>query len=117
MFFQQVNNDVTPSVSIPQYADELFALTDQNRGFLKQWLPSFDTVATPSDTKDFILAQLVRFQRGEALHVTIFYRDEIAGVLGYNRIDQANAIGHLGYRLVREYNGKGIMTASVKERI
>jgi ribosomal-protein-serine acetyltransferase len=65
MFFHQVNNDVTPSVSIPQYADELFALTDQSRGFLKQWLPSFDTVATPSDTTDFILAQLARFQRGE----------------------------------------------------
>jgi hypothetical protein len=85
--------------------------------FPQQWLPWLDTVTTPSDTRAFIEAQLARFQRGKALHVTIFYRDKSAGVLGYNRIDQANAIGHLGYRLVREYNGKGIMTASVKERI
>ena len=59
----------------------------------------------------------MRFQRGEALHVTIFYRDKIAGVLGYNRIDQANAIGQIGYWLAREYTGKGIMTASVRDVI
>ena len=105
MLFRQVHNDVTLSVSIPQYADELFALTEKNRDFLKQWLPWLDTVTKPSDTKDFILVQLVRFQRGEALHVTIFYRDKTAGVLGYNRLDPANAIGHFGYGLGREYTG------------
>ena len=104
-------------MSIPQYADELFALTDQNREFLKQWLPWLDTVTTPSDTRVFIEAQLARFQRGEGLHVALFYRDKIAGVLGYNRRDQANAIGHIGYWLAREYTGKGIMTASVRDLI
>jgi len=117
MFFRHLNNEVKLSLSIQQYAAELFDLTDRNRAFLKQWLPWLDTVTTPSDTKAFIEAQLLRFQRGEALHVTIFYRDKIAGVLGYNRIDQANAIGHIGYWLAREYTGKGIMTASVRDVI
>lgn len=117
MFFRHLNDEVKLSLSISQYADELFELTDGNRDFLKQWLPWLDTVTKPSDTKAFLETQLLRFQRGEALHATIFYRDKIAGVLGYNRIDGMNAIGHLGYWLAQEYNGKGIMRESVKDLI
>ena len=117
MFFRHINDDVKLSLSISQYADALFELTDRNRDFLKQWLPWLDTVTEPADTKDFIETQLTRFQQGEALHVTIFYRDRIAGVLGYNRIDQTNDTGHIGYWLAQEYNGKGIMRESVKDLI
>jgi ribosomal-protein-serine acetyltransferase len=117
MFFRHLDNDIKLSLSIPQYAKELFELVDKNREFLKQWLPWLDTVTKPSDTKEFIEAQLLRFQRGEALHVTIFYRDNISGVLGYDQIDQANGIGRIGYWQAQEYNGKSIMTESVKNLI
>jgi ribosomal-protein-serine acetyltransferase len=117
MFFRRLNDEVKLSLSIPQYAEELFELTDRNRAFLKRWLPWLDTVKKPSDTREFIEAQLMRFQRGEALHVTIFHRDGIAGVLGYNRIDRINDIGYIGYWLAQEYNGKGMMTESVKDLI
>lgn len=117
MFFRHLDNEIQLSLSIPQYAEELFELTDRNRDFLKQWLPWLDTVTKPSDTKEFIKAQLLRFQRGEALHVTIFHRDNISGVLGYDQIDQANGIGRIGCWQAQEYNGKGIMTKSVKNLI
>lgn len=117
MFFRHLTGEVKLSLSIPQYAEELFELTDKNRDFLKQWLPWLDTATKSSDTKEFIEDQLLRYQRGEALHITIFYRDKIAGVLGYNRIDRLNDTGHIGYWLARDYNGKGIMTASVKDLI
>ncbi len=75
MFFRYLNNEVKLSLSIPQYAEELFELTDRNRGFLKQWLPWLDSVTKPSNTKEFIESQLLCFQQGKALHATIFYRD------------------------------------------
>ena len=115
MFFRYLNDDVKLSLSIPQYAEELFVLTYKNREFLKQWLPWLDAVTQPSDTREFIKAQLLRFQEGKALHVTIFYQDKIAGVLGCNSIDQENGIGHIGYWLAKDYNGKGIMTESVED--
>ena len=117
MFFRHIDRDIVLSLSIPQYAEELFELTDRNRDFLQQWLPWLDRVKAASDTKDFIDAQLLKFQQGDALHVTIFYQHQIAGVVGYNEIDRDNSIGHLGYWLAREYNGKGIMTKSVRELI
>ena len=117
MFFRNLHNDIKLSLSVPQYAEELFELIDRNRDFLRKWLPWPDSVTKLSDTEDFIAAQLLRFQRDEALHVTIFYQDKIAGVLGYNRIDQVNGIGYAGYWLAQEYNGKGIMTESVKDLV
>lgn len=117
MFFRQVDDNIKLSLSIPQYAEDLFKLTEKNRVFLKQWLPWLDKVNKPSDTKQFLEHQLLRFQRSQALHVTIFYQNQIAGVLGYNLIDEANHTGHVGYWLGQEYNGKGIMTKSVRELI
>ena len=117
MFFRKIDKNTKLSLSIPQYAAELFELTDKNRDFLKQWLPWLDDIKKPSDTKNFLELQLLRFQKGEALHTTIFYRDLIAGVLGYNQIDKVNHIGYIGYWLGKEYNGKGIMTSSVRELI
>ncbi len=56
-----------------------------------------DKVTKPSDPRAFIEERPLRFQRAEALHITIFYRDQIAGALGYNLIDTANEVGHIGY--------------------
>ena len=117
MFFREIDRNLKLSLSIPQYAEELFELTDKNRNFLKRWLPWLDSVQGASDTRNFLELQLLRFQKGEALHITILYQDRIAGLVGYNQIDRFNNIGHIGYWLGQEYNGKGIMTKSVRELI
>lgn len=117
MFFRQVDDKIRLSLSIPQYAMEMFELTNKNRVFLKQWLPWLDKINKPVDTKRFLECQLLKFQQSEALHITILYENKIAGVLGFNQIDEANRIGHIGYWLGQEYNGKGIMTKSVRELI
>lgn len=117
MFFRQIDNNIKLSLSIPQCVEELFELTDKNRGFLQRWLPWLDGIQQPLNTKKFLKTQLLKWQQGSALHVTIFAQDRIAGVVGYNQIDRVNHIGHLGYWLGEEYNGKGIMTKSVQELI
>lgn len=117
MFFRTINNETQLSLTIPQYAEELFELTDQNREFLSQWLPWLHTIETPSDTKNFIELQLKKYQRGEALHASILHQGKIAGVLGFNHIDRNNHLAHVGYWLGKKYNGKGIMTESVKDLV
>lgn len=61
MFFREIDRDLKLSLSILQYAEELFELTHKNRDFLKQWLPWLDNVQAISDTKEFIESQLLRF--------------------------------------------------------
>ena len=117
MFTRILTEKVKISLSVPNFAEELFALTDRNRSFLRLWLPWLDETMTPSDTRRFLELQLHRFAKGESLHVTIFYEDAIAGVAGFNSIDQVNGIGYIGYWLGEEFNGKGIMTTVVRELV
>ena len=117
MFFRELDQNTRLALSIPFYAEELFELTDKNREFLSRWLPWLAHVTSASDTRAFIEEQLIGFQRGHALHVTIFYQGKAAGVLGFNQIGQANGTCQVGYWLGEEFNGKGIMTACVRDLI
>lgn len=115
MFYRKIDKNLKVGLTIPQFCVKLFQLTDRNREYLKQWLPWLDTVRKPSDTMAFIELQLDRFSKDEAMHLTLFYKDNIAGVLGFNNMDHINGIGHIGYWLGEEYVGKGVMTAAVKD--
>jgi len=117
MFSRKITPDIEIRLSLPKYADEIFAVTDANREFLRQWLPWLDGTTSADDTREFIREQLQRFARGEAIHVTIFSGESVAGVAGFNQIDAVNGIGYIGYWLAEEYNGRGIMTRVVSDLI
>ena len=104
-------------LSIPQYADEIFCLTDANRDFLRRWLPWLDYTTSVDDTRSFITEQLHRFARGEAIHVSIFFNGSVVGVAGFDQIDATNRIGYIGYWLASAYNGQGIMTKVVSDLV
>ena len=117
MFSRLLTDSLRISLSIPQYAEELFTLTDRNRLFLRQWLPWLDNTRTADDTKRFLDLQIQRFSRGNSLHVTVFLDGVIAGVAGFNSLDRTNGIGYIGYWLGEEFTGKGIMTTVVRDLI
>lgn len=117
MFSRQLTEKIRICLSVPHYAEELFALTDRNRTFLRQWLPWLDGTRTVEDTGGFLEQQIQRFAIGESLHVTIFYEGTIAGVAAFNSIDRCNGIGYVGYWQGEEFCGKGIMTAVVRDLI
>ncbi|MBK1789764.1 GNAT family N-acetyltransferase [Persicirhabdus sediminis] len=117
MFYRKISDSLEIRLSVPQFAEELFKLTDRNRQFLKQWLPWLDYIESADDTRSFINTQLLRFAKGEALHISIFYKDKLVGVAGLNEIDKVNSIGYLGYWLGEEHNGLGIMSQVVTELI
>jgi len=54
---------------------------------------------------------------GKALHAAIEFKDKIIGVIGYDEVDSANDIGHLGYWLGEEFNGNGFMTMATREMV
>lgn len=117
MFSRSITPEVEIRLSIPQYADEIFALTESNKTFLGQWLAWLKASRSVDSTREFLQQQLHRFAQVEALHVTIFVDQQIAGVAGFNQIDQVNGIGSIGYWLAQDYNGRGIMTGVVADLI
>jgi ribosomal-protein-serine acetyltransferase len=93
-------------------AEELFALTDSNRAYLRTWLPWLDWVTGVADTQKFIQSSIQQFAENRGFVAVIRYENWIAGVVGYNEIDWHNQVGYIGYWLAESYQGQGIMTTS-----
>jgi ribosomal-protein-serine acetyltransferase len=98
----------------PEDAEELFALTEANRIYLKQWLPWLDHCTSSDDTRRNILTSLEEASRGVSLEVCIWHQGRIVGVTGFNSISRVDRIGHIGYWLGEEYSGQGMMTRAVR---
>jgi ribosomal-protein-serine acetyltransferase len=98
----------------PSDADELFRLTDNNREYLRSWLPWLDSTIAVANTEAFIRSTLQQFADNRGFVVAICYDKTIVGVIGYNQIDWQNRIGYIGYWLAQDFQGKGLMTTSCK---
>jgi ribosomal-protein-serine acetyltransferase len=78
MYYHRINNEIKVGLSVPQFAEELFIVTDRNREYLKTWLPWLDTIQKTSDTREFLVLQLQRFSKREALRKSYHkYNDHI----------------------------------------
>ncbi|MCY4176886.1 MAG: hypothetical protein OXD32_00105 [Endozoicomonadaceae bacterium] len=115
MFYRHISSDIKLSLTIPQYATDIFYLIKKNQTWLKQRFNWSDTITSVTDVENFIKLELLKFQQSIGLHTTIFYKNKIAGVAGFT--DIYSGIGQLEYWLSEEHADKGIMAASLKELI
>ncbi len=108
---------VAPGLRLAQLqsedAEELFALTDANRAYLRRWLPWLDQTRGVSATESFIAFAGREAQAGTGYHLAIWEQQEIVGMCGFNFIDRLNRSATIGYWLAADAQGRGIMTRSV----
>ena len=98
-------------------ADELFSLTDTNRGYLRRWLPWLDSVRRVDDTRTFIRAARAQAARNDGVQLALTVDGRIAGVVGHHHVDWRNRSTALGYWLGESYQGLGLATAACRALI
>ncbi|MBM7648529.1 ribosomal-protein-serine acetyltransferase [Bacillus ectoiniformans] len=114
MFIHKIDQETSLKLIEYKDADSLFALTDESRQYLREWLPWIDATKTAEDTKAFIQSSLKGYADNKSLTTIILDKDEVAGVAGFNTLDWANQSAAIGYWLGEGFQGKGIMTKAVK---
>lgn len=97
--------------------DAMFALIDQDRHYLRNWLPWVDGSRDRQVTAQFIRATIQQREKNQGNHYGIWYQGSLAGTLGVHGINWANRNTTIGYWLGEKFQGKGLMTASVREYI
>lgn len=117
MFTLYVNEHILLRILSARDSARLFEITEQSRSYLKKWLPWLNDIQSPEDSFTFIKNCLYTFNMQTGVTLGIFYHEELVGVLGFNKLDYKNKIGSIGYWLAEDYQGKGIMTASVETLI
>ena len=95
-------------------AEQLFSLTIQSKDTLREWLPFIDFTKTVADTENFIKSTMKQFSENNGIQAGIWYEGELAGVIGFHKIDWSNRSTSIGYWLGDDYVGNGLMTRSVK---
>ena len=91
-------------------SDELFALIDDNRAYLRRWLDFLDATLIPDDTRSFIDSTIEQFQGQRVCTCAIRVDGRIVGVIGHHFIDWENRYAHLGYWLAERWQGRGLAT-------
>ena len=94
------------------HADELFDLIEENREYLKEWLPWLDNNRYLQNTIDFIRITQIQYERNETVQFTILHKGKIAGIVGFHRIDWINRATAIGYWIGEQYQGRGLITKS-----
>lgn len=110
MFTYKIDEDTELRLLEHRHAEQLFQLTDQSRESLREWLPWIDFTKTVADSKNFIGGTLLQFSRNDGFQAGIWYKGELAGVIGLHGINWSNKSTSIGYWLGAGFEGKGLMT-------
>ena len=93
-------------------ADRLFALTDNDRAYLSEFLPWPQHTKTVDDSKGFIELMLQRRSDDKEYGYGIKYNDVVIGHTSLMHLGDGKR-PEIGYWIASEYGGKGIMTKVV----
>jgi ribosomal-protein-serine acetyltransferase len=96
--------------TMPEVAEEMFAVVDANREYLREWLPWLDNTNSPDDETTFINGLLEEYRKGESINYAIRFDGRFIGGMGLNWVDHGNRGCGVGYWLSEEFTGQGIVT-------
>jgi ribosomal-protein-serine acetyltransferase len=96
------------------HAEELFALIDHNRSYLRQWLPEWDVQKSLDDCKRVIKSSLEQLAANGGFTLGIWWQGRLAGIIGAANIDWENRSAMVGYLLGESYQGKGLVTGACR---
>ncbi|MEL6813633.1 MAG: GNAT family protein [Cyanobacteria bacterium J06598_3] len=117
-FCHQITQQASLRPLTTEDANELFALVDANRAYLRQWLPWLDMNQTADDSLNFIKSSLERQQANNGFVSALCYDSRhgsrIAGLVGLNYIDWDNRLSGIGYWLSENQQGKGLITQACR---
>ncbi|MEI7579504.1 MAG: GNAT family protein [bacterium] len=95
-------------------AATLFSLVDQNRAYLRRWLGWLDKTKTIADSEGFLKEAEAAAIAKKFFRFGIFYQEILVGIIELQTIDFTNKKAQVGYWLAEDYQGKGIVTLSLK---
>ena len=96
--------------------DELYAVANANRDHLKAWMP-WAVELRRSETESWLQGAVGQRDRDDGDHFFFVADGVIAGVIGFHRIDRRNDATSLGYWIAARHQGRGLVTAAVREML
>lgn len=97
-----------------QDARALYELLERNRSHVSQWLTWPNDIGTEEDMLKYLRIETKKNAIRSTIQMSIWFRNQAAGMIGFDFIDLQNKLGNMWYWLGEEFEGKGIMSESSK---
>jgi len=92
---------------------EMLNLINSNRNFLNKYITFAENKNDLKNVSSF-LREIASFNiGGQKFNLLIEYDGQLIGLIGFHRIDRANARAEIGYWMAEQYQGRGIMSMSL----
>jgi ribosomal-protein-serine acetyltransferase len=93
-------------------AAELTEVIAANREHLATWLPWAETQGF-QDSVEYLDLKRLQVEANDGFETAVVLDGEIAGGVGFHRVDWVNRSTSIGYWLAADAQGRGLMTAAV----
>lgn len=114
MFEYKIDEEVSLALPRPKLdATPLFALIDDSRAQLAQWLPWVENLKSIADEEAFLVKMMARFGTGTSLNAVIRFKGQAAGMISFNKFHAMDQSTDIGYWLGNKFVGHGIMHRAV----
>lgn len=110
MFKAIIDSNTYVTILETRHAEELFNLIDANRESIGKWLAFPAFTSEVQHTEMFIKKSLNRFASSNGYWAGIWYKEKLAGSIGYLYIDRGNHKTEIGYWLGKDFEGYGLAT-------
>ena len=117
MEYIQVNQNIHLEQVKLSMAPLIFDAINNDRTYLREWLPFVDATLTVSDTELFIKSLITGSGKKKDEVYSIWYKMEFAGLIGFKDTDWVNRKTEIGYWLTKDKQGKGIITISAQRLV
>jgi ribosomal-protein-serine acetyltransferase len=108
----RVDDEVFLRLHEQRNAEALFRLVEENRAYLRGWLPWVDATTTAEDTRNFIRKMLLDLADGKQYGFDILFRGGLVGAIGLRVEDPKE--GEIGYWLSEKAQGQGIVSRATQ---
>lgn len=117
MEYLRVDDDLHLEKVKLSHAGLIFDTIEENRPYLRRWLPFVDQTRKPEDSRKYVQMLLSEQERSRNEVFTIWYKGDFAGLAGFKDMDFINHKTEIGYWLAEKMQGRGIMSKTVWKMI
>ncbi len=114
MFRTRIGEETELALMEHRHARELFDLIEANRAHLRTWMNWVDQRRTQADVANYVATSLKQFALNQGIHVGIWEKDWLCGMIICCPIDWPNKATYLEYWLAASHQGRGIMRAGCR---
>lgn len=98
----------------PEEAPVLFGLVDENREYLREWLPWVDHTHTPDDSAKFIAEMIQKRKEATEYGYAICIDDEPVGHMSLMHVSDDKNLPEIGYWIASSASGQGNTTKAAQ---